>query len=148
MALGKFIEVELAINTLAELDSSNEELKIEKKKLFTAQNDVKLFDDYFIDTNWELAIKSVDKILKISHHSALYKIKKAECLVKLGKYENAEIITRLILSADEYNIDAKFVLSLCIYQHDADNAVKTLKEVLRVVPDHEKALEVYKVFIL
>lgn len=51
-----------------------------------------------------------------------------------------------VLHTDKQNADAIFVRGTCLYYQDnIDQAFKHFQQVLRLAPDHSKALDIYKV---
>lgn len=51
-----------------------------------------------------------------------------------------------ILHIDKQNVDAIYVRAMCLYfQDDIDRAFAHFQQLLRLAPDHAKALEIYKV---
>lgn len=52
------------------------------------------------------------------------------------------------LHIDKQNADAIYIRGMCLYfQDDVDRAFAHFQQVLRLAPDHAKALEIYKVGI-
>lgn len=50
------------------------------------------------------------------------------------------------LHIDKQNADAIYIRGMCLYfQDDVDRAFTHFQQVLRLAPDHAKALEIYKV---
>lgn len=51
-----------------------------------------------------------------------------------------------VLHIDKHNADALYIRGMCLYfQDDIDRAFTHFQQVLRLAPDHVKALEIYKV---
>ncbi|KAF7988139.1 hypothetical protein HCN44_007633 [Aphidius gifuensis] len=144
MILGKFMEAKICLNKISQIDPTNEVVKNEKIKLSKVQLCMEIMNESIANEKYNLALENINEILKISTHSDFYKIKKSECLAYIGNYEWAEQIANEVLQVDKTNIDAKFVLSLCLYQSNVNSAMDMLMEVLRAVPDHPKAMEIYK----
>ena len=84
--------------------------------------------------------------MKISSASRQLKISRAECLVFLGQYEEAQEVAYDILREDNINADAIYIRGLCLYnKDDIDKALTHFQEALRLAPDHVKTKEAYKV---
>lgn len=50
------------------------------------------------------------------------------------------------LHIDKQNAEALYIRGMCLYfQDDVDRAFSHFQQVLRLAPDHDKALEIYKV---
>lgn len=53
-----------------------------------------------------------------------------------------------VLQRDNMNADALFVRGMCLYYQDSiEKAFQHFQQVLKLVPDHHKSKEVYKVSI-
>ncbi|XP_017784313.1 PREDICTED: dnaJ homolog subfamily C member 7 [Nicrophorus vespilloides] len=87
----------------------------------------------------------MDRCLDQSPTCARYKITKAESLVFLGRYDEAQEIANGVLHLDKGNADAIFVRGVCLYYDDnIDSAFNHFIQVLRLAPDHNKAKDIYK----
>lgn len=54
-----------------------------------------------------------------------------------------------VLIIDKQNVEAIYVRGMCLYYQDnIDKAFTHFQQVLRLAPDHGKALEIYKVYFL
>lgn len=72
-------------------------------------------------------------------------MRKAECLAFLGRYQEAQEISNSILHLDKGNADAIYVRGLCLfYQDNVEKAFSHFQQVLRLAPDHKKAMDIYK----
>ena len=70
---------------------------------------------------------------------------KAECLVHLGRYQEAQEIANDVVAKDQTNADGLFVRGMCLYYQDqAEKAFQHFQRVLQFSPDHYKAREFYK----
>lgn len=76
---------------------------------------------------------------------ARYKIRKAECLSRLGRFQEAQQLATAILQLDKGNADAIYVRGLCLmYEDNIDSAVNHFQQVLRLAPDNKKAIDAFK----
>jgi DnaJ family protein C protein 7 len=79
------------------------------------------------------------------------KVSRAECLAHVGRLSEAnEAASDLIRRADDGSgasvADAVYVRGLCLYlQDNMEKAFTHFQQVLRLVPDHERAKSTYKV---
>ncbi|KAF9414575.1 hypothetical protein HW555_007582 [Spodoptera exigua] len=74
----------------------------------------------------------MDRCLDYSPSCTKAKLTKAECLAMLGRF-------------DSFDTEAIYVRGLCLYFEDKDEqAFKHFQQVLRLAPDHKKAMETYK----
>ncbi|KAL4715100.1 hypothetical protein ACJJTC_012147 [Scirpophaga incertulas] len=87
----------------------------------------------------------MDRCLDYSPSCSKAKLKKAECLALLGRCQEAQEIANDSLRFDNLDAEAIYVRGLCLYFEDKDEqAFKHFQQVLRLAPDHKKAIEVYK----
>ncbi|XP_059059239.1 dnaJ homolog subfamily C member 7 [Achroia grisella] len=87
----------------------------------------------------------MDRCLDYSPSCAKAKLTKAECLAMLGRCQEAQEIANDSLRFDSLDAEAIYVRGLCLYFEDKDEqAFKHFQQVLRLAPDHKKAIETYK----
>lgn len=87
----------------------------------------------------------MDRCLDQSPTCTRYKIMKAESLGYLGRYEEAQQIVNGVLHFDKGNADAIYVRGICLfYEGNIDAACNHFMQVLRLAPDHKKAMDIYK----
>lgn len=87
----------------------------------------------------------MDRCLDQAPTCARYKILKAESLAYLGRYEEAQEIVNGVLHFDKGNADAIYVRGICLfYEDNIDSAFNHFVQVLRLAPDHKKAMDIYK----
>jgi len=81
------------------------------------------------------------------HYMNLYYVK----IYYEHRYINVTYVSLLSYSSDtlhidKQNADAIYIRGMCLYfQDDIDRAFAHFQHVLRLAPDHAKALEIYKV---
>jgi DnaJ family protein C protein 7 len=93
--------------------------------------------------NYIRAVFCTDKILK-HIPCTRYKLKKAGCLILLGRYQEARNITNDILHADKQNVEAVYVRGMCFYyEGNTEEALCHFKYVLRLAPNHQRAMATY-----
>lgn len=94
---------------------------------------------------WQV-VYYLDRGLEMAVGCTKLKVMKAECLAFLGRYQEAQELANDIVSADQTNADAIYVRGLCLYYQDSvDRAFSHFQHVLRLAPDHKKAMDIYKV---
>ncbi|XP_026757407.1 dnaJ homolog subfamily C member 7 [Galleria mellonella] len=87
----------------------------------------------------------MDRCLDYSPSCTKAKLTKAECLAMLGRCQEAQEIANDSLRFDSLDAEAIYVRGLCLYFEDKDEqAFKHFQQVLRLAPDHKKAMETYK----
>jgi DnaJ family protein C protein 7 len=94
--------------------------------------------------NFIRAVFCMDQILQ-HIPCTRYKLKKAGCLILLGRYQEARIITNDILRADKQNVEALYVRGMCFYyEGNMKEALCHFKYALRLAPNHQRAMATYK----
>lgn len=75
---------------------------------------------------------------------------KAECLVFLKRFQEAqEIVNSILNSIDKQNVDAIYVRGMCMYYMDnIERAFTHFQHVLKLAPDHSKTVDIYKVNVV
>ncbi|XP_030765296.1 dnaJ homolog subfamily C member 7 [Sitophilus oryzae] len=87
----------------------------------------------------------MDRCLDEAPTCERFKLTKAECLAILGRYQESQEIANDILHFNKGSADAIFVRGLCLYYEDnIEKAFNHFQQVLRLAPDHAKAMEQYK----
>ncbi|KAI8427685.1 hypothetical protein MSG28_002144 [Choristoneura fumiferana] len=95
--------------------------------------------------DYRRAVFCMDRCLDYSPCSSKAKLRKAECLAMIGRSQEAQEIANDSLRFDSFDAEAIFVRGLCLYFEDKDDqAFKHFQQVLRLAPDHKKAMEIYK----
>lgn len=95
--------------------------------------------------DYRRAVFCMDRCLDYSPCCTKTKLTKAECLAMLGRCQEAQEIANDSLRFDSLDAEAIYVRGLCLYFEDKDEqAFKHFQQVLRLAPDHKKAMETYK----
>lgn len=133
------------LNSVKEVDPNNEAFPAEKRSLDTLDKHIKDFHKYWEKKEYRSALFNVKKALEIASESSALKLQKAECLVFLGKNNEAQEIVNDMLRTDSRNPDAIYIRGLALYYTDnIEKAFQHFQQVLVFNPDHEKAKKVYK----
>lgn len=147
IALGDVMTGEAAVKSINNCgDNANEaninnELKsLEKLKQYQIEADKALEK-----TDYRKIVYCMDRCLEEAPTCTKFKTRKAESLAFLGRYQEAQEIANTILHLDKANADAIYVRGICLYYEDnIDSAFNHFQQVLRLAPDHNKALSIYK----
>ncbi|XP_050309250.1 dnaJ homolog subfamily C member 7 [Anthonomus grandis grandis] len=141
--LGDLVTAESAVKTAEQLQtgSATNELKsIQKIKQFE-EDGAKAFEG----KDFRKVVYCMDRCLDEAPTCEKYKLMKAECLAYLGRYQESQEIANDILHVNKGSADAIYVRGLCLYYEDnIDKAFSHFQQVLRLAPDHSKAMEQYK----
>lgn len=143
LALGDLTTAENAVKYLKNDKSANinnEIRSIEKLKQMEGES-TKAYDK----KDFRKVVYCMDRCLDEAPNCSRYKLTKAECLAFLGRYQESQEIANNILHLDKTNVDAIYVRGMCLYYEDnIDSAFNHFQQVLRLAPDHNKAMNIYK----
>ncbi|XP_068986287.1 dnaJ homolog subfamily C member 7 isoform X2 [Bombus flavifrons] len=145
LILGDIVQAETTLSKLLEIDPENIGITTEKKDLEYVKKFLKDADAAYNAKDYRKVVYCMDRCCDVSNRCTRFKLTKAECLVFLGRYQEAQEIANDILHLDKQNADAIYVRAMCLYfQDNIDRALAHFQQVLRLAPDHAKALEIYK----
>ncbi|XP_012227173.1 dnaJ homolog subfamily C member 7 isoform X1 [Linepithema humile] len=145
LILGDIVEAETTLKKLLEFDPSSELIAAEQKDLAYVQKFLNDADAAYDAKDYRKVVYCMDRCCDISTSGTRFKLIKAECLALLGRYQEAQDIANDALHIDKQNADAIYIRGMCLYfQDDVDRAFAHFQQVLRLAPDHAKALEIYK----
>lgn len=144
IALGDLTTAESSIKQINQLDKNaniNTEISsYEKLKQFEGEAAKALEKKDF-----RKVVYCMDRCLDEAPTCTRYKMTKAECLAFLGRYQESQEIANNALHLDKTNADAIYVRGMCLYYEDnLDSAFNHFQQVLRLAPDHKKAMDIYK----
>ncbi|XP_050501625.1 dnaJ homolog subfamily C member 7 isoform X2 [Diabrotica virgifera virgifera] len=145
IAMGDTTTADFAIKKLQDLKVdqqtfANELKSVQQLKQYESDG-TKAYDK----KDYRLVVFCMDRCLDNAPTCYRYKIAKAECLTYLGRYQEAQEIANSILNIDKGNADAIYVRGMCLFYDDnLDSAFQHFQQVLRLAPDHTKAMNIYK----
>ncbi|XP_077997946.1 dnaJ homolog subfamily C member 7-like [Glandiceps talaboti] len=91
----------------------------------------------FAKGDYRKVVFCMDRALDHSPACSKFKTKKAEALVLLKRYGEAQEIANDLLQFDNMNADAIYIRGLCLYYEDnIEKALQHFQQVLRLSPDH------------
>ncbi|KAK2713598.1 hypothetical protein QYM36_009462 [Artemia franciscana] len=145
LAMGDVAAAKSAFDKTKELEPTNTTIDAELRTIDTLNK---------IDTDLNRAVEVQDyrkalycseRALDIAVFCRRYKVKKAESLTHLGRYQEAEEIVNDILRSDSTDVDSLLIRGMCLYYQDnIDLAFSHFQQVLRLAPDYAKARETYR----
>ncbi|XP_001602403.1 dnaJ homolog subfamily C member 7 isoform X1 [Nasonia vitripennis] len=145
LMLGDIVETETAISKLEQLEPTKQSIAAELNDLAILKRFIKEAEVAYSIKDYRKVVYCMDRCAEVSPFCARFKITKAECLAYLGRYSEAEMGANDVLHTDKQNADAIYVRGTCLYYQDnIDQAFKHFQQVLRLAPDHTKALDIYK----
>jgi DnaJ family protein C protein 7 len=144
LALGDITAANEALNTIRELSRNTYPIPPEVQEL---EDVIKYDKERTIacqQQNFMRAVFCMDQILQ-HIPCTRYKLKKAGCLILLGRHQEARIITNDILHADKQNVEALYVRGMCFYyEGNMKEALCHFKYALRLAPNHPRVKATYK----
>ncbi|XP_067007935.1 dnaJ homolog subfamily C member 7 isoform X2 [Anabrus simplex] len=144
LALGDITAAQSALSAVRELDPTNSSVEAEEKKIEIIQRFEEEANKAYNKGDYRKVVFCMDRLLE-QVPCTRFKIKRAECLAFLGRYQEAQEVANDILHVDIQNPDAIYVRGMCLYYQDnVDRAFTHFQHVLRLSPDHHKAMEIYK----
>ncbi|XP_076653286.1 tetratricopeptide repeat protein 2 [Halictus rubicundus] len=145
LILGSLGEAEHTIAVLKLLDPNNSAIPMVSNYLTHVKNYIKEGDVAYAIKDFRKVVYCMDRCCDVATYCPRFKLMKAECLVFLGRYQEAQEIANNILHIDKQNLDAIYVRAMCLYYlGNIEKAFAHFQQVLRLAPDHTKAMEIYK----
>ncbi|KAL5005699.1 hypothetical protein ScPMuIL_016857 [Solemya velum] len=128
-----------------QLDPKNATAMKELQVVKSVQNFEALAEEEFNKGDFRTALFRMDRCLDQCTACVRFRVKKAELLSLLGRYQESQELANDLLRMDGMNPDAIYVRGMCLYYQDnVDKAFQHFQQVLRLAPDHIKAKETYK----
>jgi DnaJ family protein C protein 7 len=144
LALGDLSAADNAVSIVRELTPNNSAVLPEVQKLEVVRRFDEEGNKAYQKQDYRNVVFCMDRILD-QVPCTRFKLKKAECLALLGRYQEAQEIANDILHVDKQNADAVYVRGMCLYYQDnVEQAFCHFQHVLRLAPDHQKAVDIYK----
>jgi DnaJ family protein C protein 7 len=147
LAAGDLTAANSAVFSVRKLSLNNSAILPEVHKL---ENVMRFDKEVTIACEKKDYIKAVictDKILE-QIPCTRYKLRKARCLILLGRCQEARNIANDILHIDEKNADAIYMRGMSFYyqtsQADMNQAFRNFQYALRLAPNHQRAMAIYK----
>ncbi|XP_023020069.1 tetratricopeptide repeat protein 2 [Leptinotarsa decemlineata] len=145
IALGDLMTAEYAIKKTQELQPDGSGITSEIKSLEKLKHNESEATKAYEKNDYRKVVYCMDRCLDEAPSCHRYKLTKAECLAFLGRYQEAQEIANSILHLNKGNADAIYVRGICLfYEDNLDSAFQHFQQVLRLAPDHQKAMNIYK----
>lgn len=145
IALGDVMTAEQAIKNIKQKEPNNNTIGNEMKSVDVLKRYEGEAGKAYEKSDFRKVVFCMDRCLEQAPTCARYKVQKAECLAFLGRYSEAQEIANSILHFDKGNADAIYVRGMCMFYDDnIDGACNHFMQVLRLAPDHKKAMNIYK----
>lgn len=145
LIVGDVVGAKSALNKVLELDPNNTGILAEQKHLEHLEKFLTEAEIAYAKKDFRKVVYCMDRCCDVSTSCPAFKLRKAECLTFLGRFQEAQEIANDILHIDKQNVDAIYVRGMCLYYQDnVDRAFAHFQQVFRLAPDHSKALDIYK----
>ncbi|CAG2240095.1 DNAJC7 [Mytilus edulis] len=145
LALGDTMAAERCYKKVLDLETGNKTAQEDLKSASAVREYENMAETDFTKGDFRRAVFCMDRCIERCPACHRFKIKKAEALTLLGRYQEAQELANDMLQRDSLNADAIYVRGMCLYYNDnVDKAYQHFQKVLRLAPDHSKAKEIYK----
>lgn len=146
LALGDITTADQAVQNIKLLDPKGEtSIDAEVKSLEALKLNNTQAQTAYEKKDYRKVVYYMDRCLDQSPSCPKFKLMKAECLAFLRRYQEAQEIANDILHLDKSNADAIYVRGMCLfYEDNIERAFSHFQHVLRLAPDHKKAMNIYK----
>lgn len=145
LALGDYKSAIRSFQKVKELDPANANIDTDIQNCKEVKQFHEAAEIAYSNKDFRKVIYLLDRALQNSHCSTQFQILKAECLVYLNRYQEAQEIANDVVMKEQTNSDALFVRGMCLYYQDnAEKAFQHFQRVLQFSPDHQKARSFFK----
>lgn len=140
LALGDAIGTNQALKKLQEISPNCTSIAIETQNCKQLRQQEEKANTYYGQGDYRRCVYHLDSALKISPACIKFKLLKAECLVLLGRIDQANDLAVTCMKADSVNAEAVYVRGLCLYYNDnLDKGLQHFERALQLDPDSSKA---------
>lgn len=145
LALGDPSAAMRSAQRLKELEPTNPALRRELKTIEILQHFLTEGDKAYESQDYNKVVYCMDRALQQAVGCTKIKLLKAESLALLKRLPEARLIANEVVHAEPTNADAMYVRGLCFYYEDnIDKALQHFQHVLRLAPDHTKAVSAFR----
>ncbi|CAH1183621.1 unnamed protein product [Phaedon cochleariae] len=145
IATGDIVIAKYALKKVQELQKDISVIANEVELLEKLKHNEAEASKAYKEGDFKKVVICMERCLEVASTCEFYKIVKAECLVFLGRYQDAQEITGSILELNSRNPDAMYIQGLCLYyEGKLDCAIKNFRHVLKLAPEHSKAMDICK----
>ncbi|XP_020283493.1 dnaJ homolog subfamily C member 3 [Pseudomyrmex gracilis] len=141
----RFDEAELDFRNILAIDNYNRDALDALEKLFTAREEMHYIDPHVKAGDHLAAIQLITRILETCPWSSSLRERRAEIHVILGDYMSAISDIRSTTKLLSDNTEGFFKLAVWLYRlGQVDEALKEIRECLKLDPDHKQCFPFYK----
>lgn len=143
--MGEFPAAVCSYHRVLELEPANTAAKTELHQVKSAVQHHEASEKSYGAGDFRRALFCLDRCIELAPGCHKLKVRKAECLALLKRYQEAQELANDMLRLDGINADAMYVRGVCLYYQDqVDKAFQHFQQVLRLAPDHARAKDIYR----
>ncbi|XP_029661744.1 dnaJ homolog subfamily C member 3 [Formica exsecta] len=140
-----FDEAETDFQDVLSVEPNNRDAFNALNRLYSARDDVKLVDAMIYNGDHATAVQLITRILEVCPWSSNLREQRAESYNLLGDYMSAISDIRSTTKLLSDNTEGFFKLSIWLYRlGQVDEALKEIRECLKLDPDHKECFPFYK----
>ncbi|KAM0727026.1 DnaJ-like protein subfamily C member 3 [Formica fusca] len=140
-----FDEAETDFQDVLSVEPNNRDAFNALNRLYSARDDVKLVDALIYNGDHATAVQLITRILEVCPWSSNLREQRAESYNLLGDYMSAISDIRSTTKLLSDNTEGFFKLSIWLYRlGQVDEALKEIRECLKLDPDHKECFPFYK----
>lgn len=140
-----FDEAEYDFHDVLALEPNNRDALNALDRLYPAREDMKSIDIFVYNGDHVAAVQQITRLIEICPWSSYLRERRAESQVALGDYMSAISDIRSTTKLLSDNTEGFFKLSTWLYRlGDVDEALKEIRECLKLDPDHKQCFPFYK----
>ncbi|KAL6434306.1 hypothetical protein ACFW04_006025 [Cataglyphis niger] len=140
-----FDEAEIDFRDVLSVEPNNRDALYALNRLYSAREDVKLVDALIYNGDHATAVQQITRILEVCPWSSNLREQRAESYNLLGDYMSAISDIRSTTKLLSDNTKGFFKLSTWLYRlGQVDEALKEIRECLKLDPDHKECFPFYK----
>ncbi|XP_050455607.1 dnaJ homolog subfamily C member 3 [Cataglyphis hispanica] len=140
-----FDEAEIDFRDVLSVEPNNRDALYALNRLYSAREDVKLVDAMIYNGDHATAVQQITRILEVCPWSSNLREQRAESYNLLGDYMSAISDIRSTTKLLSDNTKGFFKLSTWLYRlGQVDEALKEIRECLKLDPDHKECFPFYK----
>ncbi|XP_077258319.1 dnaJ homolog subfamily C member P58IPK [Temnothorax americanus] len=140
-----FDEAESDFRSVLALEPNNRDALNALDRLYPAREEMKLVDKFVYNDDHVAAVQQITRLIEICPWSSYLRERRAESYVALGDFISAISDIRSTTKLLSDNTEGFFKLSTWLYRlGDVDEALKEIRECLKLDPDHKQCFPFYK----
>lgn len=145
MASGDLQYAQKTLLTARGIFTESTEVRVKLALVTSVQQNEALFKTKMEQKKYKEALEYIDICIAESPKCLNYTLRRAECLIYLDKFDQAEAIAADVLKHKRQNEDAMYIQALSkYYRDDSDKTYSHLVALKRELPDHPKTTRLYR----